>query len=729
MTNSDKLNIDSSESKHLAFGNDMSRIVRGIAVVLMVTGHSLPGKIIPFAVPLFSFLVGYGYFFARTRTLRHAATRIWHLLSHFWLILFGICLPAALISWTEPIKTQEVLLNMVGLCGRFNFYCWYIYFYIAAMLLMPVVSRGIDRFGFKATIGFSLFFGAIAGSIFQWGGSWLTTGSPNVVSVIYRVCRYMPIVVVGYWLAKEKIFSRIPLRRSIYTAVGAMVLLAAVYLFRGLPYVTLLDLLWTPVAAAALAVPFNLYALPLLRLLLTELGLKSMGIWFLHALFFTHATRNLFLPLVSWIPLDNGLPQLLWLPRGSLRIPVVVILSFLMAWAVDLLYKWIKSGCSRLSARFALPSLIVVVAAAATSCSSEKENGQESYGNIVYKPEYASAFNIRSKDGAESIVVESLNPWQGADGVAEYLFVSRGGEKAPEGWSGQAIAGNPMRIVTTSSTHIAFIEALGEADRIVGVSGKPFISSQAIARKGDSVADIGYDDNVDYEKLVALRPDLVMLYGVKGESAMERKLRELHIPFVYIGDYIENSPLGKAEWIVAIGEILGKGEEARSIFAEIPKRYDKLAAEVKASGLPAPKVIINSPGPDSWLMPSTESYVAALVKDAGGEYVYSRNTGNASRNIDLEEALALAMKADIWIDTGMISNLDELKRNCRKFAGIKPMVSGRVYNNNRRSTPGGGNDYYESGVVRPDVVLADLIAIFHPGLVSGGELYYYQKLQ
>lgn len=216
---------DSNRPTHLAFGNDMSRIVRGIAVTLMVTGHSLPGKIIPFAVPLFSFLVGYGYFFAREKTLRHAAKRIWHLLSHFWLILFGICIPAAIISWPDSIKISEVLLNMFGLCGRFNFYCWYIYFYIAAMCMMPLISSIINRHGLKATIGISLFFGLACLAIYNWLGNYLTTGSPNIVSVVYRCFRYMPIVTMGYWLAQSSFFSRIPIKKGLWSILFCFVTL------------------------------------------------------------------------------------------------------------------------------------------------------------------------------------------------------------------------------------------------------------------------------------------------------------------------------------------------------------------------------------------------------------------------------------------------------------------------------------------------------------------------
>lgn len=320
---------------HIDFSNDISRIVRGIAVVMMVIGHSLPGKITPFAVPLFSFLVGYGYEFAKEHSLRHSAQRIWHLLSHFWFILFLVCIPAALISWNGDILLSEIGLNMFGLSGRFNFYCWYIYFYIAAMLMMPPLSRLINCYGIKATLIIATLFGLAAGAIYLWLGNWLTTGRTNIISVLYRCFRYMPIVVMGYWLAHYRILARIKLKKHPLIPISCLAGLAGLYMLRGLPYVQWLDLIWAPVTGCLLAGIFNLYALVPLRIIWTELGMKSMGIWFLHALFFTHSTRNLFRPLINWIPSDNWLPQVQWLVKDCIRIVAIIILSYLMAAIID----------------------------------------------------------------------------------------------------------------------------------------------------------------------------------------------------------------------------------------------------------------------------------------------------------------------------------------------------------------------------------------------------------
>ena len=271
------------------------------------------------------------------------------------------------------------------------------------------------------------------------------------------------------------------------------------------------------------------------------------------------------------------------------------------------------------------------------------------------------------------------------------------------------------------------LDAIGEVERVVGVSGMGFVTNATILERRDSIADIGYDGNIDYEQLVATDANLVLLYGVNGASGMEGKLRELGIPFVYVGEYLEESPLGKAEWLVALAEMVGKRAKGVKVFDSIPQRYDALKA-VAATATTRPKVMINTPYGDSWLMAPTGSYVARLITDAGGEYVYRQNATRQSLPIDMEEAYRLTATADVWINVGQLSTLDALKRVTPKFADTRPVVEQQVWNTTLRATPSGGNDYWESGITHPDRVLQDLIMIFHPTLLHV-PFSYYQRLE
>lgn len=366
--------------------------------------------------------------------------------------------------------------------------------------------------------------------------------------------------------------------------------------------------------------------------------------------------------------------------------------------------------------------LIVLLAA----CNGKKTASISDFSNQLYTPEYASGFSIKGADGYESSIITVTNPWQGADSITTQLFIARGGESAPEGFTGQVLEGDASRIVAMSSTHIAMLDAVGEAGRVVGVSGIDYISNPVISANRDSIGDVGYEGNINYELLISLDPDLVLLYGVNGASSMEGKLNELGIPFMYVGDYLEESPLGKAEWMVALSEVVGKRTEGEQVFGGIPVRYNDLKKRVADTVLDAPSVMLNTPYGDSWFMPSTESYVARLVKDAGGDYIYKKNTGNSSMPIDLEEAYKLTSEADMWLNVGMANTLDELRTSCPKFSDTRCFRNGSVWNNNLKTNAAGGNDYYESAVVNPDILLRDLVKIFHPELVEEDFVYYKQ---
>lgn len=365
------------------------------------------------------------------------------------------------------------------------------------------------------------------------------------------------------------------------------------------------------------------------------------------------------------------------------------------------------------------------------ACGCRTTASLDDFDTVVYKPAYASGFRIIGAKDMQSTILEVFNPWQGAENTKTALFISRGGEKAPAGFSGQVVEGGTKRIVCMSSTYVAMLDALGQADRVVGVSGKDYITNEYITAYGDAVADIGFDGNIDYELLLAQRPDLVLLFGISGASGMESKLLEMGIPFCYIGEYLEESPLGKAEWLVAVSEITDSRAEGEAVFTPVPERYGMLKRKVAAATSENPKVMINTPYAGSWFMASTQSYVARLIADAGGDYIYRKNTSNRSLPIDLEEAYLLTSQADIWLNAGSVSTLGELKSQFPKFAATRCVRSGKVYTCNKRLNTAGGNDYWESGVVRPDVVLHDLIVILHPEVLAEDdrELYYYQRLE
>jgi iron complex transport system substrate-binding protein len=375
----------------------------------------------------------------------------------------------------------------------------------------------------------------------------------------------------------------------------------------------------------------------------------------------------------------------------------------------------------------------VLCALVFVACAGEPARSLEEFSTVVYEPSYATGFDISGAEGAASTLITVRNPWQGAEGVEKRLFISREGERAPEGFEGQVIEGSAERVVCMSSTYVAMIDAIGCTERVVGVSGIDFIYNSRVreAASEGRVHDVGHDSNINFELLLTLRPDVVLIYGVAGENGVANaKLDELNIPYFYLGDYVEESPLAKAEWTVVVAEILGVRERGEELFAGIENRYLELRKRVEESATERPTVMFNTPYRDTWYMPSTRSYAVRIVEDAGGQYVYDGNHGTASQPIDLEQAYVLTREADYWINVGQYATLEALRRDNPRFVGAKSVREGRVYSSDRRATAKGGSDFWESAVVNPDVVLRDLVAILHPELnLVSEELTYYKRIE
>lgn len=372
-----------------------------------------------------------------------------------------------------------------------------------------------------------------------------------------------------------------------------------------------------------------------------------------------------------------------------------------------------------------IPSLLLLLA---TACGP-REVSLADFSEAVYTPAHAAGFDIRGTRRGDATLFTVRNPWQGADGVAQRLVVLRDGAEAPEGFDGAVVKAPVHRVVCMSSSHVAMFDAIGQIRRVTGVSGIDYISNHHVQehRRCGEVRDVGYDTNLDFELLAAMRPDIVLLYGVTGENTtVSGKLRELGIPYIYVGDYMEESPLGKAEWLMLAAELCDCREAGREVFDGIAQRYEALKAAVDTT-VRRNRVMLNTPYRDTWFMPSAKSYMVRLIEDAGGEYVYPQNDSDSSVAVDLEEAYLLCNTADVWLNVGPCNTLRELLAQNPRFAAVPAVLNGCVYNNNRRQTAAGGSDFWESGVVRPDVVLRDLIGILRDD--DAAAAFYYKRLE
>lgn len=343
---------------------------------------------------------------------------------------------------------------------------------------------------------------------------------------------------------------------------------------------------------------------------------------------------------------------------------------------------------------------------------------------------YAQGFSIHAEDNHIRLTVR--NPWEKARNIDfEYNLYPRG-ETIPDSLAAQNIIRIPVeRIICLSTSHLAFLDALGETGKVTGISGSRFITNPIVRQRISEgvIRDVGYGSNLNFEEIIRQKPDVVMVYGVDSEvTGFLDKFRDLGIPAVMNAEFLEGSPLGKAEWIKFMAVFFNKRDLSDSIFSLVEKNYVHLkekAAHVQAK----PVIMTGLPYRDAWWVPGGRSYMANIINDAGGNYVFSENNSHESFVISLEEAFTRSSVADIWINTGTITRKEEILTADSRFRSFPLFSKALIYNNNKRSTAAGGNDFWESGAVYPDRVLADLIRIFHPGVLPGDTLTYYMKIK
>jgi iron complex transport system substrate-binding protein len=370
-------------------------------------------------------------------------------------------------------------------------------------------------------------------------------------------------------------------------------------------------------------------------------------------------------------------------------------------------------------------SIITILLWLSISCSSPAGKKKRLTGTNSY----ANGFRIEKFENYTKLTV--LNPWEKADNVAFEYFLFSEKSAIPGSAAGRNIIRTPVRrVICLSTTHLAYLDALEEAGSVAGVSGGRYINNTEIRERYEAgnICDVGYGQNLNYELLVSQKPDLVMAYGIGSEiTAYVHKLKELGIPVLIVAEYLEESPLGKAEWVKFIGYLFEKEDIADDIFRQVESEYIKLK-ELTQGIARKPKVLVGSAYNGSWWVPGGNSYMANVIADAGGDYLGRDNSSRESYVISFENALVWGNEADIWINMGNMSSKSEIVASDERLASLNVFQKGRVFNNINRLSPHGGNDFWESGTINPHKVLSDLIMIFHPELLNG-EMTYYREIK
>ena len=282
-----------------------------------------------------------------------------------------------------------------------------------------------------------------------------------------------------------------------------------------------------------------------------------------------------------------------------------------------------------------------------------------------------------------------------------------------------------QRVALMSTTHASFIAALGCADAVVGCAHTDRLRDPQVAARahGGMLKEIATADGLDRERILLLAPDALFTYPYGTEADMESLG---HMPVIPISEYLEKHPLGRAEWVRAFGMLFGKEDLADSLFASITARYQAALEQVPEDEA-KPSVFFGSSWKGTWSVPAGNSYMAQLIHDAGGSYLFADRTAAGNIDLDLENTIKIGAKARFWgrvLDQSPPVSAADVAGHDGRISGLPAFREhGAFYANSMAS------DVFGQAGLEPDVVLQDLIGIFHPELRKAREPVYFRQVQ
>ncbi len=325
--------------------------------------------------------------------------------------------------------------------------------------------------------------------------------------------------------------------------------------------------------------------------------------------------------------------------------------------------------------------------------------------------------------------VHVINPFAN-DTIASYIF-ALWQTKLPEKLEQKGtIVRVPIRsIVCLSSTHVGALSLLDCRDKILGTTNTTHYWDEEVNKliASGKIKEVGKGLNVDVELITSLMPNVV-IKNDHSKNLKEYELDALGINTLFYNDWREGDLLSRAEWLKMMGMLFCKNNIADSIFTDITERYNdtkELAKQAKNT----PQVLMAQDIKGTWYVPGSESYVPSMLQDAQVKTETIEGVGT-SMPCSFEKVYETHRNSPYWISLkgGMVSTLQEFGSMSEHYKEFAAFRSGNIFFNNKRVKPQGGNDFWETGAYKPDVILKDLVRIFHPELLPDYETYYWRKL-
>lgn len=362
------------------------------------------------------------------------------------------------------------------------------------------------------------------------------------------------------------------------------------------------------------------------------------------------------------------------------------------------------------------------------SCNSKTDNKKDlSITNSLLKVKYSKGFNIQTYDNYDKLIIK--NPYPDAKETFEYIIESPNLESTIDSKI-PTLKAPIKKLVVTSTTHIPMLELLGVENTLVGFQNTKYVSSKKTRKRIDDglIKDLGKEFSLNTEILFDLEPDAVIGFSMTKTNKTYNLIEEMGIPVILNGDWLEETPLGRAEWIKFFGVLFNKKKEADSIFNQIERDYlnaIEIAKTIKKKQSILSGAIMRN---DVWSLPGGQSFVAKFLEDANLNYLWKDSKGKGSLNLSFESVFEKGEDADYWIAPGYFSSKEQMLEGNRHYANFKSFKNDRIYTPSTKTGSTGGIIYYELAPTRPDLVIKDLIKITNPELLPDHELVFFEKM-
>lgn len=356
----------------------------------------------------------------------------------------------------------------------------------------------------------------------------------------------------------------------------------------------------------------------------------------------------------------------------------------------------------------------------------QKEGASANVGKAENSIRHSTGLAIFKYDGYS--IVKVSNPWPKANKAYTYVLREKDAVIPDSLKQYESIAVPIKKIITTSTTHIPSLEMLGVENTLVGFPSLKYISSEKVRARIDAgkIRDLGTNQTLNTEVIIDIQPDVIIGYGIDNNNPTLDNLQKSGLKILLNGDWNEQTPLGKAEWIKLFGALYGLETKAESIFTNIETQYKNTLALAKKATT-KPTVMAGAMFENQWYLPQGNSWSALMIKDAGGQYLWAETNGTGSLSLPFETVFEKAGEAEFWI--GEFASLDEMRRNNIHYTQFRPFKNKNVYSFSSKKGKTEGVLYYELAPNRPDLVLKDVVKILHPELLPDYELFFFQKLK